>query len=86
MYLHLGRDIVVDDKTIVAIFDLDKTTIGKITKDYLKNAQIENRVVNVSDDLPKSFIVCENNNITTIYISQISAITLLRRSKKYLEL
>lgn len=86
MYLHLGRDIVVDDKTIVAIFDLDKTTIGKITKDYLKNAQIENRVVNVSDDLPKSFIVCEDNNITTIYISQISAITLLRRSKKYLEL
>lgn len=86
MYLHLGRDVVVDDKTIVAIFDLDKTTIGKITKDYLKNAQIENRVVNVSDDLPKSFIVCENNNITTIYISQISAITLLRRSKKYLEL
>lgn len=86
MYLHLGRDVVVDNKTIVAIFDLDKTTIGKITKDYLKNAQIENRVVNVSDDLPKSFIVCENNNITTIYISQISAITLLRRSKKYLEL
>lgn len=86
MYLHLGSDVVVDDKTIVAIFDLDKTTIGKITKDYLKNAQIENRVVNVSDDLPKSFIVCENNNITTIYISQISAITLLRRSKKYLEL
>ncbi len=86
MYLHLGRDVVVDDKTIVAIFDLDKTTIGKITKDYLKNAQIENRVVNVSDDLPKSFIVCEDNNITTIYISQISAITLLRRSKKYLEL
>ena len=86
MYLHLGRDVVVDDKTIVAIFDLDKTTIGKVTKDFLKNAQIENRVVNVSDDLPKSFIVCENNNITTIYISQISAITLLRRSKKYLEL
>lgn len=86
MYLHLGRDIVVNDKDIVAIFDLDRTTIGKITKKYLSDAEKEKKVINVSDELPKSFIVCENKGNTTVYISQISTTTLLKRSKNLLNL
>lgn len=86
MYLHLGRDIVVNDKDIVAIFDLDRTTIGKITKKYLSDSEKEKKVINVSDELPKSFIVCENKGNTTVYISQISTTTLLKRSKNLLNL
>lgn len=86
MYLHLGRDIVVNDKDIIAIFDLDRTTIGKITKKYLSDAEKEKKVINVSDELPKSFIVCENKGNTTVYISQISTTTLLKRSKNLLNL
>lgn len=86
MYLHLGRDIVVNDKDIIAIFDLDRTTIGKITKKYLSDAEKEKKVINVSDELPKSFIVCENKGNTIVYISQISTTTLLKRSKNLLNL
>lgn len=86
MYLHLGRDVIVNEKDIVAIFDIDKTTIGKITKKYLYDSEKKKEVINISDDLPKSFIVCENKGRTTIYISQISTITLQKRSLTPLKL
>ncbi len=37
-------------------------------------------MVNVSMELPKSFVVCEKNGRETVYISQISTATLLRRA------
>lgn len=86
MYVHLGRDIIVNEKDIIAIFDIDKTTIGKITKKYLYDCEKKRMVVNVSDDLPKSFIVCEYEGKITVYISQISTITLQKRSQAPLKM
>ncbi len=80
MYLHLGENTVVTTKSILGIFDLDTTTISKNTRDYLTKAEKEGNVVNVSTELPKSFIVCCENNKTTVYISQISSRTLLKRN------
>ncbi len=85
MYLHLGQDTVVTYDKILGIFDLEATTVSKPTRDYLANATKTGRVVNVSMDLPKSFIVCRNKDgSTTIYISPISSSTLLKRSKNAL--
>lgn len=80
MYLHLGENTVVTTKSILGIFDLDTTTISKHTRDYLARAEKSGSVVNVSSELPKSFIVCSENNKTTVYISQISSRTLLKRN------
>lgn len=85
MYLHLGQDTVVSYDKILGIFDLEATTVSKPTRDYLANATKTGRVVNVSMDLPKSFIVCRNKDgSTTVYISPISPSTLLKRSKNAL--
>ena len=81
MYLHLGQDTVVNMSDIIGIFDLDNTSVSKITKQYLSNAEKENTVVTVSAELPKSFIVCEKGGTKTIYISQISSGTLMKRAK-----
>ena len=35
MYLHLGQDTVVKKKDIIGIFDMDTTTVSKISRDYL---------------------------------------------------
>ena len=80
MYLHLGRDIVVSRRTIVGIFDFDTATYGKRTREFLTKAQKEGRVVTVSDELPKSAVVCEADGQTVVYISQISSQTLLKRA------
>ncbi len=81
MYLHLGQETVVKKSSIVGIFDLDTATVSKKSRDFLARAEKEKRVVNVTYELPKSFTVCNEKNATTVYISQISSVTLLKRSE-----
>lgn len=83
MYLHLGQDTVITTDNIIGIFDIDECTISKKTRDYLAVAEKRKRVVNVSFELPKSFVVCEKNNEITVYISQLSTKTLLTRINKF---
>ena len=79
MYLHLGENTVVRTDSIIGIFDMDTSTISKWTKDYLSNATKNKRVINVSMELPKSFVVCNENNEIKVYVSQISSQTLMKR-------
>lgn len=81
MYLHLGQDTVVKEEKIVGIFDLETATVSGITRDYLKIKQKNDDIINVSMEMPKSFIPCTFNNKTKVYISQISSTTLLKRTK-----
>ncbi|HHV32189.1 extracellular matrix regulator RemB [Caproiciproducens sp. LBM24188] len=81
MYLHLGQDTVIKIEDILGIFDMETSTISKVTRDYLARAQKENRVVNVSMEMPKSFVLCSGKNQeVTVYITQISSSTLLKRT------
>ena len=80
MYLHLGGDTVVNLKDVIAIMDLDVTTVSKITREFLTVAEEEGFVINVSDDLPKSYVLTERDNESRLYISPISSATLLKRA------
>ena len=83
MYLHLGQNTVITFDEIIGIFDLDNTTVAKKTRDYLSAAQKEGRVIEVSNELPKSFIVCnDKSGKIIIYLSQISTTTLLKRTEE----
>lgn len=79
MYLHLGSDVLVSEAEIIGIFDIENTTTGKTTGHLLERAQREGNVVNVSYEMPKSFIICEEKSGEKVYISQISAATLRKR-------
>ncbi len=81
MYLHLGQDALVRACDIVGIFDMDNTTVAKGTRRLLNRAEREGRVVSVTGDLPKSFVVCgQSSRDCKIYLSQISPATLKKRS------
>ena len=81
MFVHLGGEAIVKKKDIVAIFDMDNTTISRASREFLANAQDKGMVINVSDELPKSYIVTKSENGVRVYISSISPATLLKRSK-----
>lgn len=81
MYLHLGEKTVIQTDTILGIFDLDGTTVSKVTRDFLSIETKKGNVINVSYELPKSFILCKEKEKTVVYISQISSQTLLKRMK-----
>ena len=92
MYLHLGQETVITTDSIVAMFDIDACTVSKKTRDFLAAAQKNSKivverpqrdengeVVNVSFELPRSFVVCRSKGKTTVYISQLSTKTLQGR-------
>lgn len=80
MYLHLGADTVVRGNTVVGIFDTDNTTLSRNTREYLARAEKEGRVVSITYELPKSFVVCVGEDgKETVYLSQLSAATLKKR-------
>ena len=81
MYLHLGQDTVIKVDDIIGIFDMETSTISKSTRNYLADAQKAGKVVNVSMEMPKSFVLCRGKDRkTTVYITQISSATLLKRT------
>ena len=83
MYLHLGQSVVVPYGDVVGIFDLDNTTSSHLTRRMLEQAEREGRVVNVCDDLPKSFVLCrDGEGESVIYLSQLSTATLLGRAER----
>ena len=81
MYVHLGVDQVVNEDDIIGIFDLDSTTVSKHTRKFLNEAEKQKKVINVSFELPKSFILCGEKGKTKVFISQLSSSTLYKRSK-----
>lgn len=81
MFLHLGQDTVVRFSDIIGIFDMDTTTVQKNSRIFLNKAEKKGEVVNVSFELPKSFILCNEKGKNKVYISQISSSTLQKRSE-----
>ena len=51
-------------------------------RSFLERAEKEGRLVNVSDDLPRSFVLCaRREGPPVVYLCQLSAATLLRRAE-----
>lgn len=86
MYLHLGADTVVHTEDIIGIFDMDSATLMKASRQFLTRAEQEKHVVNVSYELPKSFVLCEEETKEVVYIAQLAPSTLLKRSRANLTL
>jgi len=64
MYLHLGQNVVVPEEEVIGIFDLDNTTGSHITRKFLSDAQQDGRVIAITEELPKSFIVCSRAKVS----------------------
>ena len=78
MYINIGEEYVIKEKDIIAVFDMDKATVGKITRDYLNAAQKSGKIIYAGYDLPKSFIVTKDK----VYISPLNTATVLKRAQR----
>lgn len=85
MYLHLGDEFIIPYHTIIGIFDLDAVTVTKTGRTFLQEAERSGRLYSISENLPKSFIVCMEEGRETVYTSPISASTLNRRLARGVE-
>ena len=78
-YLHLGKDTSIEINNIVGIFDTDTSTVSKHTREFLRVCENENRIVNVSFELPKSYILYDFSGEYSVYLSPLNSATLLKR-------
>ena len=80
-YLHIGQNVMLEKKRIIGIFDLDNTSTAKDTRAFLRRAEEDGVVQSACEDIPRSFILCDHPyHKQIIYLSQLNAQTLLRRS------
>ena len=80
--LHLGNGFFVYSKDVVAIMDIEKASTQRYTREYLAAAGKAGRVVTCSYDLPKSFVVSLDKDLTErVYICAVAAQTLIKRLK-----
>lgn len=80
MYLNIGGDLAVRDRSIIGIFDLDKTSVSGRTREFLAAAEREGQVV-PCDDLPKAFVLTAEYGMNRLYLTSLNTSTLEKRMK-----
>lgn len=76
MFIHLGGDVMVPNKEVIAIFDLKMKDSSDSTKEFLHVAEEEGFVVVIDENDSKSFVVTNQK----VYFSPISSLTLKKRA------
>ncbi len=82
MYVHIGKDDVIEEKNIISILDLEKMLENKKIEDILKELKIENNIVNKKNGNEKSLILVKKQEKIEAYFSNISSTTLAKRMQK----
>ncbi|MBP3672475.1 MAG: DUF370 domain-containing protein [Oscillospiraceae bacterium] len=80
MYLSIGNDMAVREKSIIGIFDMDNTSTSKRTREFLEKNEKEGQVV-PCDDLPKSFVLTAEYGLDRVYLTPFTSATLEKRLK-----
>lgn len=75
MFLFLGDNSVIKKDDVVGIFDIEECSTSRITVDFLNKSQKQGKIVTVSPEMPKAFVVCTD----TTYITAVSKSTLKNR-------
>ena len=83
MYLHIGLDTIIKREDVIGIFDLDTSTVSKATRNYLTKAEKDGKVITVGYELPKSFILFEENGLYKICFSPLSSSALRGRMNDF---
>ena len=79
MYLHPGGECVIRTADIIGIFDMDKATVSKRSREYINAKEKQKKVILLDDDLPQSFIITAKGKKEKVYLSQITSKTLYMR-------
>ncbi len=79
MYLQLEKGESIAKKNIIGFFDMDQVSIGSGTRELFKRKEEEKGVVSLSNDIPKSFLVCDGEYSDSIYLSGLSTESIKKR-------
>ena len=79
MYLTIGGDLSVRERSVIGIFDLDTVSTARDSRDFLARAEKAGAVVAATDELPRSFVLTEEYGLTRVWLTQPASRALARR-------
>lgn len=86
MIIHIGGNISLLEKDIVAILDIETILESKGNSELIENLIKDNRLVNYTNDNVKTYIITSEkkkrrngNNQYKLYTSNISSTSLIKR-------
>ena len=90
MFIHLGKDLVIPLRDVIAIIDAESALKSDYTKEFFRVAEEEGFIYSIVDKEVKSYIVTERvlktkgkrsaTRQSIIYTSNISSSTLYKRA------
>ena len=84
MFINIGQNMILSYDGILGIFDLDSSSQSFLTREFLSAAEKAGRVINASEDIPNSFLLCEEPDGVRVYLSQSTSRTLWKRNDQLL--
>lgn len=79
MYLHIGKDFVINNKDIIGIFNIEYIKNTKEYKTMYKSLEESKSIINVAENQAKTFILVEKDRKIKGYITNIGANTIGKR-------
>ena len=79
MFLHVGNNKNIRIRDVIGIFDMDNATLSSVTRKFLSNTQKKLMVETAAVEIPKSFILFEENGLYKICFSPLSSASLRGR-------
>ena len=80
MFLHIGKDKVIEKKDLICILDIESLKINDKINNIIEKLEQEKNIIDISDSNRKTLILVNENNSLKGYISNISSTTLGKRS------
>ncbi len=82
MYVHVGKDVSINFKDVIAILDIKALKKQKKFEEVLQNLKISDNIIDVSENNKKSLIIINKKGKLLGYITNISSTTLSKRANK----
>ena len=79
MYVHIGKESIINSDNIITIFNIKTLTKKMDLKEICKNIGISDNIIDVSDNNKKTLIICNLNKKLKGYITNISSTTIAKR-------
>ena len=82
MFLHIGEGKIIKKKDVIGVFDLETTSVSKKTRDFLRVHDKKGDIEYISDEIPKTYVICNSQKDKKVYMTQISSNTLHKRAER----
>ena len=79
MFLHVGNHKNIRIRDVIGIFDMDQATLSSVTRKFLTEKQKQLLCEIAAVEIPKSFILFEENGLYKICFSPLSSASLKGR-------